>query len=175
MLVIVSDLHLCDGTAYPQNVTAGSFALLQDDIYKLARRYGAETLDIVFLGDVFDLLRTERWFEAPDNERPWGAWGTNGAGAITGEKPTPAVLARANAILDEIIARNKDVLAPLGGSLDNQTPPPKNVRRIFLPGNHDRLYLHDDGIRQKVRKALNAVDETTLSAEGIYQHRLVMP
>ena len=70
MLVIVSDLHLCDGTAYPQNVTAGSFALLQGDIYQLAERYGAKQLDIVFLGDVFDLLRTEQWFAAPEGERP---------------------------------------------------------------------------------------------------------
>ncbi len=92
MLAIVSDLHLCDGTAYEQNVTEGSFALLQNDIYDLARRYGARRLDIIFLGDVFDLLRTNAWFEAKDpNERPWGEWGTGGAGAIKGEKP-PAVV-----------------------------------------------------------------------------------
>ena len=176
MLVIVSDLHLCDGTAYEQNVTEGSFALLQKDIYDLAARYRAKKLDIVFLGDVFDLLRTNAWFAASPNERPWGEWGQRGAGAITGEKPPAAVLARANQILDAIIDKNKNVLAALRGLAGaNVTPPPDcDIRRIYLPGNHDRLYLHDDTIRRKVREQLGAADETKLAGEGIYPHRIQM-
>src|SRR5437016_5721665 len=118
MLVIISDLHLCDGTAYPQNVTPSSFGLLQSDIYGLAKRYRAKNLDLVFLGDVFDLLRTERWFEdaagatVPLAERPWGA-----DGAIDGQKPPEPTLARARAILDGIIARNVEVLAALRGEI----------------------------------------------------------
>ncbi|HZS36076.1 MAG TPA: hypothetical protein VFF06_04585 [Polyangia bacterium] len=175
MLVIVSDLHLCDGTAYPQNVTAASFGLLQSDIYSLAKRYNAKNLDLVFLGDVFDLLRTERWFEddagkpVAMGERPWGY-----DGAIDGKRPPDATLARARAILDGIVARNLDVLAALRGEATGlEAPCP--VRRIYLPGNHDRLYLFDDQLRARVQTALGATDERSLAAEGIFQHRLAMP
>ncbi len=175
MLVIVSDLHLCDGTAYPQNITPGSFALLLGDVYRLAGEYSAKSIDIVYLGDVFDMLRTERWFEDADGkavalgERPWGF-----DGAITGKAPPEQVLARARAIVQGVIDVNHDVLAALRGEgpgIPQSTIP---VRRIFLPGNHDRLYNFDPKLRDLIRGALGAVDETKLSAEGIYPHHLSM-
>ncbi len=49
------------------------------------------------------------------------------------------------------------------------------VRRVYIPGNHDRLYLHDAALRERVLAALGAVDGTGLSAEGIFLHRLQMP
>ena len=50
-------------------------------VYEPGKRLEIEELDLdlVFLGDVFDLLRTERWFVSPSGqpvpveERPWGS------------------------------------------------------------------------------------------------------
>jgi UDP-2,3-diacylglucosamine pyrophosphatase LpxH len=166
MLAIISDLHFCDGTAYPQNVNAGSFALLYSDLYTLAKRRRAKNLDIVFLGDVVDLLRTERWFAVPIGERPWGE-----PAALDGATPPDATLAHGRRILGGLLEANRDVLA----ALRSDAEAPCKVRRIYLPGNHDRLYLFDAQVRGMVRDALGAVDETQLADEGIYPYHLAMP
>jgi UDP-2,3-diacylglucosamine pyrophosphatase LpxH len=179
MLAIISDLHFCDGTATDRNVDPKAFALALSDIYETAstlataRGAGAH-LDIVFLGDVFDFLRTERWFETregvavPLEDRPWGS-----ASALDSGTAPPATIARAHAILDEILTENEEALATLRGERGAQ-PTNVDVRRIYFPGNHDRLYLHDARLRDRCRAALGTVDETTLSDEGIYAHHLAM-
>lgn len=180
MLAIISDLHFCDGTATERNVAFKAFEVALREIYamaaKIARRQDQPTkLDLVLLGDVFDLLRTERWFEDRDGapvplaERPWG-----NAKALDRAVASPAVIARAGAILEEILRENADALKVLRGE---SAPPPEGVevRRIYLPGNHDRLYLHDAGLAARMRAALGAVDTSELGGEGIFRHRLEMP
>jgi hypothetical protein len=49
------------------------------------------------------------------------------------------------------------------------------VRRIYIPGNHDRLFLHDDVLRARMLGALGAVDGRGLEHEGIFLHHLEMP
>jgi UDP-2,3-diacylglucosamine pyrophosphatase LpxH len=180
MLALISDLHFCDGTATPGNVAPRVFEVALGEIYDVARRWvrardRPARVDLVLLGDIFDLLRTERWFEdaqgnaVPLAERPWGT-----TAALEGGALTPAVAARAKRILAEILARNVDALATIRGE---RMPPPPGVlvRRIYIPGNHDRLYLHDEGLRAGMLGALGAVDGTGLSGEGVFLHRLEMP
>jgi UDP-2,3-diacylglucosamine pyrophosphatase LpxH len=179
MLAIISDLHFCDGTATDRNVDPKAFALALSDLYETASNLATTTqadtrLDLVLLGDVFDFLRTERWFETregvavPVADRPWGS-----ARALEDGTDQTATIIHANAILDEILTENVDALATLRGEL---CAPPNNVqvRRIYFPGNHDRLCLLDAKLHARCRTALAAVDETTLSAEGIYAHHLEM-
>jgi UDP-2,3-diacylglucosamine pyrophosphatase LpxH len=61
MLVVVSDLHFGDGTA-SGNIAPRAFALFLDHVTELARRAGDAKITLLFLGDTFDLLRTEHWF-----------------------------------------------------------------------------------------------------------------
>ncbi len=173
MLAIVSDLHFCDRTAVEKNVDPAAFKAALAEIYEEAHWIAAEQkrtvhLDLVLLGDVFDLLRTERWFEAPLEERPWGS-----VDALDGAKPSAGALARAGRILDDIVVQNKEALDTLSGR-SFQPGPDVEVRRILLPGNHDRLALHDEDLYARMRAAVGAADERTLSAEGVYPHRLVM-
>ena len=180
MLALLSDIHFCDTTAQIGNVATPAFATVLHEIYLRAERVARGLdrplrLDLVFLGDIFDLLRTERWFEDASGapvllaERPWAT-----AAALQSGPITPAVAARARTILDEAIAANTESLATLRGE---RRPPPEGVivRRIYIPGNHDRLYLHDEVLRARILGALGAVDGAGLSAEGIYLHRLQMP
>jgi UDP-2,3-diacylglucosamine pyrophosphatase LpxH len=179
MLAIISDLHFCDGTATEKNVNPKAFELALGEIYTLAaevarKRDRPTRLDLVLLGDVFDLLRTERWFEdrdgvpVPLSERPWGS-----VKALDRAVAAPAVIARASLILDEILTENAAALGMLRGE---SAPPPTGVevRRLYLPGNHDRLYLHDATIAARIRAALGAVDPAGLEAEGIFPRRLEM-
>lgn len=180
MLALISDLHLCDGSASVGNVAPEVFALALREIYQIAEgvarvRDQPTQVDLVFLGDIFDLLRTERWFEdargnpVPLSERPWGS-----AAAVRGERMTPAAAARARSILDEVLAVNADALATLRG--ESLPPPPGvEVRRLYIPGNHDRLYLHDGELRAGIHAGLGVAHGEGLSGEGIFLHRLEMP
>jgi UDP-2,3-diacylglucosamine pyrophosphatase LpxH len=173
MLAIISDLHLGDRSAV-ENVDPDAFKLALGDVYgeagRLARRLDREVdLTLVLLGDAFDLLRTERWLEVPVADRPYGS-----AAALDGARPSPSALAQAGKILDDILETNARALATLSGK-DPAPPPGVAVRRVLLPGNHDRVALHDDGLYARMRAAVDAVDEGALSGEGIHRHRLEMP
>jgi hypothetical protein len=71
MLVVISDLHFGDGTATTEDVPARAFELFVDHVLDLAEHAGARRLTFLFLGDIFDLLRTEHWF-APAPRPPTG-------------------------------------------------------------------------------------------------------
>ena len=77
MLVIISDLHLTDGTS-GSTISPGAFQLLGERLADLAcgasqRRDGdyrpIERIDLVLLGDVLDVIRSSRWLEG--RVRPW--------------------------------------------------------------------------------------------------------
>jgi UDP-2,3-diacylglucosamine pyrophosphatase LpxH len=174
VLVVVSDLHFCDGTATPRNVAAAAFDLLGREVEALARENRARDIDLVFDGDVFDLLRTTRWFsdaegrEVPLAERPWGSPEALDTGA-----PPAAVLQRAHGILDEILEVNREALGFLR-SLGARAALP--VRRIGLFGNHDRLALHDPRLRARMLEALGAVDGgAARDGERIGLHAALLP
>lgn len=77
MLVIVSDLHLHDGSL-AQPLDAGRFHLFAERLAEMARHASwrsdgtfqpIERIDLVLLGDVLDLTASTRWLE--DEVRPW--------------------------------------------------------------------------------------------------------
>ena len=179
MLALLSDLHFCDETAVERNVAPAAFRIALDSIYKMAlelqRATQAEVpLDVVFLGDIFDLLRSERWFEqgpvlVPPRERPWGS-----AAALGTTRPPEVVLGHARGILEAAIQKNEQALATLRQKrpeLDGKV----RVRRFLVTGNHDRLSLHDDRLHVRMREALGAEDERTLNAPGFGTHGLMLP
>ena len=82
MLIILSDLHLNDGTT-GEAISPEAFALFADRLKELAitaswRSDGAyrpiERIDLVLLGDVLDLLHSNRWHSgAPAGTRGCGS------------------------------------------------------------------------------------------------------
>ncbi len=79
MLVIISDLHLTDGST-GATVSAGAIELFAERLGQLAeaaswRADGSyrpiAQLDVVLLGDVLDLIRSGHW-AGRSNVRPWG-------------------------------------------------------------------------------------------------------
>lgn len=80
MLVIISDLHLTDGTS-GETIRAAAFKAFRERFRDLA--YDAswrsddeyrplESIDLVLLGDILDVIRSTRWCDAPADVRPWG-------------------------------------------------------------------------------------------------------
>jgi len=146
MLVFISDLHFVDGTAGEHNVPTEAFEIFLEDIAGTAKWLTQDGRDIeevklVFLGDIFDLLRTEMWFDYPENERPWGS-------------DDKKIEANANTIFDAIVTKNQATFALLSGQLGGRFGLPIEPERVYVPGNHDRLCNRYKSLRAKVRSNL---------------------
>src|SRR3954467_12845823 len=83
MLVIISDLHLTDGTS-GEIISDSAFRLFRNRIsdmaYDASWRCDAnnqeyyrpvEQMDILLLGDILDMIRTEKWNSALETIMPW--------------------------------------------------------------------------------------------------------
>ncbi len=155
MLVIVSDLHFRDGTAGEHNVSTRAFEGFLEALAAGSRSAGAQEVKIVFLGDIFDLLRTELWFDVPEEERPWGQ---SGAAPDALERHAARIL---DAILEHPI--NRETFALLGGNLKERFPLfSTEPERIYITGNHDRLCAQFPSLLRKAQQALGAAPAPVL-------------
>jgi UDP-2,3-diacylglucosamine pyrophosphatase LpxH len=137
VIIVLSDLHLMDGTAGAHHVEAGVFRSTFTDLAAHAREARAADIKIVFLGDLFDLIRSERWFEYGVDERPWGADPSEEA---------------ATAIMEAVAAENAETFELLSGSLADQFDFPVEPERVYVPGNHDRLCNLYPALRRRARE-----------------------
>jgi len=78
MLVIISDLHLGDGTT-AESIPASAFYLfakrLRQDAHFASRHYGkyrpVEELDVILLGDIIDPLHSTKWLFPPKGQEEY--------------------------------------------------------------------------------------------------------
>jgi hypothetical protein len=166
MLVIISDLHLTDGTC-GQTLPSGAFEIFAQRVQDLAvsaswRADGGyrpiDRIDVVLLGDVLDVIRSARWLTDP-KVRPWK------------DPQDAAYLAQINQITSDILTHNEPslaVLRALSGDRGVVVPPgtragrpdrasegePVPLRIHYMVGNHDWFYhlpgAKYDAIRQQV-------------------------
>jgi UDP-2,3-diacylglucosamine pyrophosphatase LpxH len=165
MLVLISDLHMNDGSMGPL-LEPGAIDLVSDRLCDLAYRASwraggsyqpIERIDLVLLGDVLDLIHSQRWLAGA--ARPWN------------DPASPLVGETAAQIVDDILRRNVEAIRRLrlvateptitvpqadasGQPLVGDDELPVAVRTHYLVGNHDWL-LHLRGqqydfIRHKV-------------------------
>jgi UDP-2,3-diacylglucosamine pyrophosphatase LpxH len=140
MIIFLSDLHFIDESAGSHNIPPEAFKGVFNDI----KNYFGKPLEvkIVFLGDIFDLIRTTYWFDVDEDERPWGDT----------EGKASEIEKHANEIMNTIIVRNKRTFDFLAGGL-------KEVfgfepEKIYVLGNHDRLCNLYPTLRKRVRETL---------------------
>ena len=153
MLVFISDLHFVDGTAGEHNVPTDALKIFFEDIagtanWLISDGRKIDEIKFVFLGDVFDLLRTEMWFDYPESERPWG----NNQAKIE---------QNANTIFDALITKNQETFGLLSSPLKDVFGFPVEPERIYLPGNHDRLCNKYQSLRDKVCRNMGIPAQTT--------------
>jgi len=146
MLVFISDLHFMDETAGHHNIPADAFKkfLKNIKVHSDKTKNKDKEVKIVFLGDIFDLLRTEEWFKEKEEDRPWG----NNTKKMKMKK-------RAKIILEEIEKKNKETLNLLSKKELEKQFKDTHVEIIYIPGNHDRLCWTIDALKEKVIKLLD--------------------
>jgi len=150
MIVFISDLHLVDETAGKHNIPAKAFKKFLEGIkvHSDNTKNKDKEVKIVFLGDIFDLLRTEEWFKEKEEDRPWG-------------KGTKNMRNRAKNILEKIAEKNKDTFKLFSKEALERKFKGINIETIYIPGNHDRLCWIIDELKEKVIEllGLNANNE----------------
>jgi len=173
MLVIISDLHLTDGTS-GETIRPHDFRVFRENLRDMAyeaswRSDGTyrpiESLDLVLLGDILDLIRSVKWLDSPDHVRPWSD--SQSAPFINMIQTISDAILRQNAeslsIIKSLSAGNAITLPPataeskpakVGYEPEAQGRLPVQVKVHYMVGNHDWFYhLPGDkynGIRQSV-------------------------
>jgi UDP-2,3-diacylglucosamine pyrophosphatase LpxH len=186
MLVIISDLHLGDGTT-ANSIAPGAFHLFANRLRETAyyasfRKDGTyrpiDSLDLVLLGDILDPLHSTLWLDtAPGDSnytRPW----TDVSSPLFAAKLAQTT----NAIMDE----NKESLEILRRCANGETIliPPANqrgqpdtdskeriavkVRVHYMVGNHD-WYYHVRG------RAFDEIRKTVINSMGLSNSFEIFP
>ncbi|MCK5196100.1 MAG: metallophosphoesterase, partial [Desulfobulbaceae bacterium] len=153
MLIFISDLHFVDGTAGEHNIPTDAFKIFFEDIagkanWLIKEGRPIEEIKLVFLGDIFDLLRTEMWFDNPEDERPWGS-------------DEQKIEANAKTIFDAIIKKNQATFDLISGDLQADFGLPVEPETIYVPGNHDRLCNKYQSLRDRVCDCLGIPPRNT--------------
>jgi UDP-2,3-diacylglucosamine pyrophosphatase LpxH len=170
MLVIVSDLHLGDGTT-ADSISAGAFRLFARRLTETARfaswhRDGKyrpiDSLDVLLMGDILDPLHSTLWLDTapsdPNYIRPWSD-PDNPHYAPKLREVTHSILehnSEAMQILRRLASGGEIKLAPAtrDGQPDFQSAEmiPLNVRIHYMVGNHDWYYRLDGEAFDEVRR-----------------------
>jgi UDP-2,3-diacylglucosamine pyrophosphatase LpxH len=175
MLIIISDLHLTDGTS-GKTIKQGAFFLLRERLFSLAydaswRAPGIykplERIDLVLLGDILDVIRSSYWCSAPANVRPWGS-PTDPAFVAAVEKINEGILNHNAKSLGVIKSLSQAITVPAADANHRPTAAKEDfsaAHRVVVPvfvhylvGNHDWFYHllgpEFDRIRASVVKAM---------------------
>ncbi len=171
MLVIISDLHLADGTT-GETIRSGAFELFADRLRELAvqasyradgRYRPIERLDVVLLGDIVDQIRSTDWTQEAEGDlnrvRPWDDPHSlpfiRKIEAITRKIMADKNNAASLAILKRLNDGKTITIPPATFSGEQATVPdepdspsrvPVNVGLHYVVGNHD-WFFHLPGER----------------------------
>jgi UDP-2,3-diacylglucosamine pyrophosphatase LpxH len=117
MMIFVSDLHLTDDAART-TFDIDRFSAVVSSHVARARAQGIRNITVALIGDIFELLKSQRWLEA--GVRPW-------------EAITPLHVDTVRDIFSKVADHNTKFFAFLRElvALD--------VKLAYIPGNHDRV------------------------------------
>lgn len=147
LLVLVSDLHLTDALKGPHVSRAAMLERFWKRI-DVARMGGPA--EIVFVGDLFDVVRSPRWLET--SHRPY-------------HEPSQAVVGVVERIVEATLEREREMFALLRKLVGEGA-----LRVHYILGNHDRLLAHAPRARRAVLRAMTGEDR-----EADFPREMVFP
>jgi len=179
MLVIISDLHLGDGTT-AASIPANAFHLFARRLSETAyfasfRKDGSyrpiESIDLVLMGDILDPIHSTRWLDARPGAanfvRPWSEINSPYFAPKLAEA-TQAIIEENKESLDILkrCANGEIVLLPPANNRgqpdhDSKERIPIKVRTHYMIGNHDWYYHVKGSAFDEIRKTI--IDSVGLS------------
>jgi len=155
MLVVISDLHLADGTAGDHNLKPQVYVDLLERIAEAHAKVRAinphSQVQIVYAGDIFDLRRTHFWFQG--EHTPWRHFQV-----VEGEDHAKPPHSGEGGYLDRSVQLFTQIMthenvAPIKGILGDRLADRfggVEPSRVYLPGDSDRLINMHPGLRARV-------------------------
>lgn len=141
MIILVSDLHLAD-TATRSTINVPHFVERLTNIVNTAKESGATQIQIVLLGDIFEILKSKRWLE--DRVRPWETCSERHIETVT-------------SIFDGIVSTNLSFFQGVQALVSE-----RSVKVTYIPGNHDLPINTLMGTKARVRlKELLSIKSTS--------------
>lgn len=163
MLVVISDLHLTDGTS-GDTISADAFQVFCDDLKVSVKNacfqksdstkkfIPIESCNVILNGDVLDVIRSQMWRKS-DRLKPWS------------QPDSEEFINVVSNITDSILEFNKAALSHLknlaeGIKFTSDAGDPVNipVRLYYMVGNHDWFYHLPDSrlnpVRNKIIKTM---------------------
>jgi len=157
MLVFLSDVHLTDGssgTTIDPRAFGKLCRALQDIIGEKPQESNIESVEIVLLGDIFDVIRSDFWLRPANSKknpiRPW-------SGAQDVDSIGWGLQRYTEAIVDKIVNRPENVKAIgyLRTFQDHVREHGVNIKISYIIGNHDWLINKYPSTRMKIAQFLN--------------------
>jgi UDP-2,3-diacylglucosamine pyrophosphatase LpxH len=161
MIVLISDIHFQDGTAGDHNLSADAFELFFDRVQQHVKRHNVEKVDVVLLGDVFDVLRSSYWLDVDDvSGTPWGSPHLN----------AKALERHVGTVLEGILGRNATAIDTFLNRVESlRKTHGIDIGIVYVPGNHDRLVNSLDTPREMVASRLGIPAEDWFNT--VYENR----
>jgi UDP-2,3-diacylglucosamine pyrophosphatase LpxH len=136
MLVFASDIHLTDAL---HNTTLSRADTFERFWARIHASRGHRPAHLCFVGDLFDIVRSPTWFDAPS--RPY-------------DDPGPAVQVRVSSIVDAVLAREAPFFEAIRKRVESG-----ELTVHYVLGNHDRLLASCPAARRAIWRALTGKDE----------------
>ena len=154
MLVVLSDMHLADGSAGDHNLAPQVYHDLLDqlaDAHAKVRRHNPHSrVEIVYAGNIFELRRTHFWFEQGEH-KPWRHLGMVSGPALARAPQGGQYMDRAVQLFTRIMTHPN--VAPIKGILGDKLADRFGgiePVRGYIPGDADRLINMSEDLRMRV-------------------------
>jgi len=147
MLVIISDIHLTDGTS-GETIHSGAFRKFTLYLKDMAETAKAKELEIVLLGDIFDLIRSDYWLKS--GIRPWSDARTKDGNRKGLKDYTIEIV---NRICKNAV--NKKSITHLKEFTEEMAEQGVSVKITYIIGNHDWLINRYPETRTKIARFLS--------------------
>jgi UDP-2,3-diacylglucosamine pyrophosphatase LpxH len=156
MLIILSDLHFSDETT-ASNVEKEVFSEIMFPEIRArvsSQDKNVEEINIILLGDIFDIVRTDKWLKIDKDKRPW-----NGAlHPLYGVNTDPDVEKAYNTILTDILKNESCQAFILEIVKLSAAIPDIPVKVTYVLGNHDRAINNYDSLQNRIKSLIPGIE-----------------
>jgi UDP-2,3-diacylglucosamine pyrophosphatase LpxH len=111
-------------------------------------------IELVLLGDIFDLVRSDYWLTLPHAQRPWNGTLSSHTGMSTDEAGNESRFA---AVLRNVLAQ-ECAQRFVAGIRNLPEASGKPVALTYVVGNHDRVLHNYDGLKSIIKDAFSPLD-----------------